>query len=57
MEPIDLIIMQNTAKLINKNLQEVEFDLKGSLAGRSEPINVDVAETMKNKTLKDKNYL
>ena len=49
--------MQNTAKLLNKNLEEIEFDLKGSLAGRSEPINVEVEESMKNKTLKDKNYL
>ena len=31
LQPIDLIIMQNTSMIYNKKLTDKEFDLKGSL--------------------------
>ena len=51
---IDIIIMQNTSKLVNKNAKKFEFDIKGSLVGRKtevDPRSNDI------KTLKDMNLL
>lgn len=52
---IDLIIMQNTSLVHNKNARTLEFDLKGSLKGRKTQFNPYAPKTQK--TLKDLNYL
>jgi hypothetical protein len=49
MDEIDLIIMQNSSKFINKSRKVYEFDLKGSLLNRR-------TKSMKG-TLKDLNLL
>jgi len=37
---INIIIMQNTAKLFNSKMKDFEFDIKGSLDGRKSPYNI-----------------
>lgn len=41
--PLELIVMQNTAHLLNPKRVKYKFDLKGSLVNRRVPCNVSKA--------------
>ena len=60
-DPLDIIIMQNTAVLRNKRNNKLTFDIKGSYVGRKEKFKSDEKFWLKNlnckKVLKDLNYL
>ena len=62
--PVDIMLIQHTAQLVNKDRKKYEFDLKGSQFGRLHlPFNAREVFTKKGKypiykkCLKDKNYL
>jgi len=46
---INIIIMQNTAKLFNESEIDFNFDIKGSLHGRKSPYNIKQEEEIKQK--------
>ena len=60
-DPLDIIVMQNTAVLRNKKNDKLTFDLKGSYVGRKEHFSPDEKFWLKDlnckKVLKDLNYL
>jgi hypothetical protein len=53
-EPLDVMIMQNTVKLNNKNNQKIVFDLKGSTVGRYKKLSEkNLSNLMKNSNCKE----
>ena len=52
---VDIIIMENTSNLLNKNNINHSFDLKGSMIGRR--VKCKNAESYKKRLLKDTNFL
>ena len=54
-EKVDIIIMQNTARLFNKHKKLEQFDLKGSLIGRR--VKIRSINQIRKSLLKDMNFL
>jgi hypothetical protein len=55
---VNIMIMQNTAHVSRSSSQKIQFDLKGSLAGRSTDCSRDIHKLWKeDKVLKDRNFI